>query len=140
MDLMLGNRLIMIFHCFDLPLPVFRRSKGRIIRMKLSLQQLRRPLCIHTVLVSANAVNMWCMECVCISYRMRFLNSAPVCMGGEVFFAYRVFGFHFSLESSGWLRGYRAGSGSGQLYACIYRGRSGGGAWSASHPWIPDLT
>jgi hypothetical protein len=139
MDLMPGNLSRMIFHRFDLPLPVFRGSKGPIW-MKSLLQHLRRPLRIHTLLVSANAVNMWCMECVCISYRMRFLNSAPVCMGGEVFFAYRVFGFHFSLESSGWLRGYRAGSGSGQLYACIYRGRSGGGAWSASHPWIPDLT
>ena len=46
---------------------------------------------MHTPLVSANAVNMWCMECIWISYRMRLLDRAPVCMGGEIFFAYRVF-------------------------------------------------
>ena len=34
---------------------------------------------------------MWCIECIWISYRMRFLDRAPVCMGGEAFFAYRVF-------------------------------------------------
>jgi hypothetical protein len=114
MYLMPGDLSRMIFHRFDLPLPVFRGSKGPKW-MKSLLQHLRRPLCIHTLLVSVNAVNMWCMECVCISCRMRFLNCARVCMGGEVFFTYRVFGFHFSLESSGWLRGYRADSGSGQL-------------------------
>jgi hypothetical protein len=90
MDLMAGYLSRMIFHCFDLPLPVFRGSKGRI-SMKLSLQQLRRPYRIHAPLVSANAVIMWCMECLWISYRMRLLDRAPVCMGGEVFFAYRVF-------------------------------------------------
>jgi hypothetical protein len=31
------------------------------------------------------------MECIWTSYCMRFLDRAPVCMGGEVFFAYRVF-------------------------------------------------
>jgi hypothetical protein len=126
----------MIFHRFDLSLPVFRGSKGRI-RTQLSLQQLRRPYRIHTPLVSANAVIMWCMECLWISYRMRLMDRAPVCMGGEGFFAYRVFGSYFSLESS---RGCRAGSGSGRpcLHASIVVPR--GGAWSASHPWIPDLT
>ena len=113
MDLMSGNLLRMICHRFDLPLPVFRGSKGPI-QKKLSLQQLRRSLRIHTPLVSANAVIMWCMECIWISYRMRLLDRAPVCMGDEVFFAYRVFGSCFSLESSGWLRGCRAGSGSGR--------------------------
>ena len=139
MDLMPGYLLKMIIHRFDLPLPVFRGSKGPI-RMKLSLQQLRRPLHIHTPLVSANAVIMWCMECIWISYRMRLLDRAPVCMGGEVFFAYRVFGSCFSLESSGWLLGCRAGSRSGRpcMHACIAVPR--GGAWSASHPWSPDLT
>ena len=34
-----------IFARFDLPLPVFRGSKGRI-KMNSLLQQLRRPLCI----------------------------------------------------------------------------------------------
>ena len=118
MDLMPGYLTRMICHRFDLPLPVFRGSKGRI-RMKLSLQQLRRPLHIHTPLVSANAVIMWCMECIWISYRMRLLDRAPVCMGGEGFFAYRVFGWYFSLESSGWQRVRAA------LYACIHRGPSG---------------
>ncbi len=43
MDFMVGYLLRMICcHRFDLPLPVFRGSKGPI-RMKLSLQQLRRP-------------------------------------------------------------------------------------------------
>ena len=82
--------LKIIFDRFDLPLPVFRGSKGPI-RKKLSLQQLRRPYRIHAPLVSANAVIMWCMECLWISYRMRLLDRAPVCMGGEAFFAYRVF-------------------------------------------------
>ncbi len=70
MDLMPGNFSKMLFHRFDLPLPVFRGSKGPI-RKKLSLQQLRRPYRIHTPLVSANAVNMWCMECIWTSYCMR---------------------------------------------------------------------
>jgi hypothetical protein len=76
MDIMPGNLLRMICHRFDLPLPVFRGSKGRIWR-KLSLQQLRRPCRIYTPLVSANAVIMW------ISYCMRLLDRARVCMGGE---------------------------------------------------------
>jgi hypothetical protein len=140
MDIMVGYLSRMIFHCFDLPLPVFRRSKGSIW-IKLSLQQLRRPYRIHTPLVSANAVIMWCMECILwISYRMRLLDRAPVCMGGEDFFGYRDFGFCFSLESSGWLRVCRAGSRSGRpcMHASIAVPR--GGAWSASHPWSPDLT
>jgi hypothetical protein len=87
MDLTPGNLSRMICHRFDLPSPVFRGSKGPI-RMKSLLQQLRRPLHIHTPLVPANAVIMWRMECVWISYRMRLLGRAPVCM---VFFAYRVF-------------------------------------------------
>ena len=118
MDLMPGNLLRMICHRFVLSLPVFRGSKGRI-RMKLSLQQLRRPLHIHTPLVSANAVIMWCMECIWTSYRMRLLDRAPVCMGGEGFFAYGVFGCYFSPESSGWQRVRAA------LYACIHPGPSG---------------
>ena len=118
MDLMSGYLSRMICHRFDLPLAVFRGSKGRI-RMKLSLQQLRRPLHIHTPLVLANAVILWCMECIWIFYRMRLLDRAPVCMGGEVFFAYRVFGCYFSLESSGWQRVRAA------LYACIHPGPSG---------------
>jgi hypothetical protein len=94
---------------------------------------------MHTPLVSANAVIMWCMECTWISYCIRLLDRAPVCMGGEVFFAYRVFGCHFSLESSGWLRGCRAASRSGRpcMHASIAVPR--GGAWSASHPWSPAL-
>ena len=133
MDLMPGNFARMIFHRFDLPLPLFRGSKGPI-RKKLSLQQLWRPYRIHTLLVPANAAIMCCMECVWISYRMRLLDRAHVCIGGEVFFAYRVFGSCFSLESSGWLHGCRAGSGSGRpcLHASIVVPR--GGAWSASHP------
>ena len=118
MDLMPGYLSRMISHRFDLPLPVFRGSKGRI-RMKLSLQQLRRPYRIHTPLVSANAVIMWCMECIWISYRMRLLDRARVCMGGEGFFAFGVFGCYFSLESSGWQRVRAA------LYACIHPGPSG---------------
>jgi hypothetical protein len=90
MDLMPGNLLRMICHRFDLPLPVFRGSKGQIPK-QLLLQQLRRPYRIHTPLVSANAVIMWCMECIWTSYRMRLLDRASVCMGGEVYFAYRVF-------------------------------------------------
>ena len=83
MDLMPGNLLRMICcHRFDLPLPVLRGSRGPI-QIKLSLQQLRRPYRIHTPLVSANAVIMWCMEFVWISYRMRLLDRASVCMGGE---------------------------------------------------------
>jgi hypothetical protein len=60
MDFMVGYLLKIIFSRFDLPLPVFRGSKGRI-SMNLSLQQLRRQYRIHTPLVSANAVIMWCM-------------------------------------------------------------------------------
>ena len=67
MDLMSGYLLRMICHRIDLPLPVFRGSKGPI-RTKLSLQQLRRPQRIHTPLVLANAVIMWCMECIWTSY------------------------------------------------------------------------
>ena len=139
MDLIPGNLSRMIFHRFDLPLPVFRGSKGPI-KEKLTLQQLRRPYRIHTPLVSANAVIMWCMECVWISYRMRLLDRAPVCMGGEVFFANSVFGTCFSLESSGWLRGCRAGSRSGRLCMNASIAVPRGGAWSASHPWSPNLT
>ncbi len=87
MDLMPGKCLRIIFRRFDLPLPVFRRSKGPI-RNKLLFQQIRRPLHIHTLLVSANAVNMWCMECIWISYCMRLLDRARVCMGGEGFYIY----------------------------------------------------
>ena len=140
MDFMAGYLSRMIFHRFDLSLPVFRGSKGPI-QLKLSLQHLRRPYRIHTPLVSANAViNMCCMECIWISYRMRLLDRASVCMGGEVFFAYSVFVSCFSLESSGWLRGCRAGSRSG--WSCMHASIAvpRGGAWSASHPWIPDLT
>jgi hypothetical protein len=119
MDIMPGNLLRIICHRFDLPLPVFRGSK-RPIRIKLSLQQLRRPLHTHTPLVSANAVHMWCMEYIWISYRMRLLKRAPVCMGGDAFFAgFCVFGSCFSLESSGWLRGCRAASGSGRPCMCL---------------------
>ena len=39
MDLMIGKRLRIICHRFDLPLPVFSGPKG-CISMKLSLQQL----------------------------------------------------------------------------------------------------
>jgi hypothetical protein len=70
MDLMPGYFTRMSCHRFDLPLPVFRGSKGPI-RKHLLLQQLRRPYRIHTPLVPANAVIMWYMECVWISYRMR---------------------------------------------------------------------
>ena len=84
MDFIAGNLLKIICHLFDLPFSVFRGTKGPIWT-KLSLQQLRRPYRIHTPLVSANAVIMWCMECVWTSYRMRLLDRAPVCMGGEGF-------------------------------------------------------
>ncbi len=136
MHLMLGNLLRMISHCFDLSLPMFRRSKGPI-RKKSLMQQ---PYRIHTPLVSANAVIMWYMECVWISYRMRLLDRASVCMGGESFSASLVYGSCFSLESSGWLRGFRAGNRSGRpcIHASIAVPR--GGAWFTSHPWIPDLT
>jgi hypothetical protein len=86
MDLMPGNLLKIICHRFDLPLPVFRGSKGRIW-MKSLLQHLRL-LCKHTPLVSANAVIMWCMECASISYRMRLLDRARECMGGEGVYIY----------------------------------------------------
>ena len=137
MDLMPGNLSRMICHRLDLPLPMLRGSKGPIW-MKLSLQQLWRPCRIHTPLVSANAVIMWCMECIWISNRMRLLDRANVCSC-------------FSLESSrlsGWQQVRAA------LYACIHRGPSGRclvriasmeacpdvtcavrGAWV---PWIPS--
>ncbi len=84
MDLMPGNLSKIIFHRFDLPLPVFRELKGPIWT-KFSFHQLRRPYRIHTPLVSANAVIMWSMECICIYYCMRLLSRAPACMGGEGF-------------------------------------------------------
>jgi hypothetical protein len=87
MDFMVGYLLKIICHLFDLSLPVFRGSKGPIWK-KLSLQQLRRPYRIHTPLVSANAVIMWCMECIRISYSMRLLDKASVCMGGEGFYIF----------------------------------------------------
>ena len=87
MDLMPGNLPRMICHRFDLPSPVFRGLKGPIWT-KLSLQQLSGPLHIHTPLVSANAVNLWCMECIRISYCMRLLDRAPEFMGGEGFYMY----------------------------------------------------
>ena len=100
---------------------MFRGSKGPILK-QLSLQQLRRPLHIHTPLVSANAVVMWCMECIWTSNRMRLMNRAHVCMGSEVFFPYRVFGSCFSLmvaRLSGWQQVRAA------LYECIHCGPSG---------------
>ncbi len=90
MDLMPGNLLIVFFHRFDLLLPVFRRSKGPI-RTKALLQQLRRPYCIHTPLVSVNAVNIWCMECIWTSYFMRLLARASVCIGGESLYVWVLF-------------------------------------------------
>jgi hypothetical protein len=93
---MTGNLLRMIFDRFDLPLPVFRGSKGRIW-MKSLMQQLGRAYHIHTPLVSGNAVNIWCMECIWISYRMRLLDRAPVCMGGEGFTSTSLLHLHKSL-------------------------------------------
>ena len=99
------------------------------------MQQLRRPYRINTPLLSANAVIMWCMECIRISNCMRLLDRAPVCMGGEIFFAYRDFGSCFSLETSGWLCSCLAGSRLGRpcIHASIAVPRSD--AWSASLPW-----
>ena len=124
MDLMPGNLLKIICHRFDLPLPVFRGSKGPI-QEKLSLQQLWRPLHIHTPLVSANAVIMWCMECIWISYRMRLLDRAPVFMyvWEARLSSLTVFSVPVSLwnprDGSGW-QWVRAA-----LHACIHRGPSG---------------
>ena len=103
--------------------------------MKSLLQQLRRPYRIHTPLVSANAVIMWCMECIWISYRMRLLDRAPVCMGGESFFAHRVF-VPFSLWNprDGCAAVACSRSGRPCMHESIAVPR--GGAWSASHPWI----
>jgi hypothetical protein len=128
MDLMPGNLCIIpgnlssiICHRFDLSLPVFRGSKGPI-QEKLSLQQLRRPLHIHTPLVSANAVIMLCMECIWTSYCMRLLDRAPVCMGGEVLFPFLVLFLFLSgiLARLSGLQQVRAA-----LYACTHRGPSG---------------
>ena len=47
MDLMPGNLLRIIFHCFDLPLPVFRGSKGPIRKM-LSLYAAASEAVAHT--------------------------------------------------------------------------------------------
>ena len=96
MDLMPGNFSRMICHRFDLPLPVFRGSKGRIWT-KLSLQQLWRPCRIHTPLVSANAFIMWCMECIWISNCMRLLDGARECMGGEGLTSTSLSRLHMSL-------------------------------------------
>ncbi len=123
MDLMPGNLSRIICHRFNSSLPVFRGSKGSI-RKDFSLQQLRRPYRIHTLFVSANAVIMWCMECIWISYCMRLLDRAPVCMGGEAFSAHS-FWFPFLsgvLEIVAWLLGWRQVR--AVLYACIYRGLS----------------
>ena len=95
MDFMDGDLLRMIFHHFDLSLPVFRGSKGSI-RKKLPLQYLRRPLHIHRPLVSANAVVMWCMECIWISYCMRLLDRAPICMGARGFTSSSLLHLHKS--------------------------------------------
>ena len=132
MDLMPGYLSRMICHRFDLPLPVFRGSKGPI-RIKLSLQQLRRPLHIHTPLVSANAVNIWSMECIWISYRCAFWIERLYVWEARVS-SLTVFSVAVSLWNP------RAGSGSGWpcMLASIPVPR--GGAWSASHPWSPDLT
>ena len=132
MDLMPGYYSRMIFHRFDLPLPVFRGSKG-LIGTKLSLQQLWRPYRIHTPIVSANAVIMWCMECVCISYRMRLLDRAPVCS----FLRLPCFSDPVSLWNP------RDGSAAVGLAAgCMHASTAvpRGGAWFASHPMSPDLT
>jgi hypothetical protein len=134
MDIMPGNLSRMIFDRFDFSLPVFRGSSKGPIRKKSLLEQLWIPYRIHTPLVSADAVITWCMECIWTSYRMRLLDRSPVCMGGEVFRSC------FSLESSGWLRGCRTGSGSGWPCMHAFIAVPRGGAWSASHPWIPDLT
>ena len=77
MDFMPGYLLRMIFHRFDLSLPVFRGSKGQIW-MKSLMQQLWRAYHIHTPLVSVNAVNMWCMGCgaVCM-HPSRSLGAVP---------------------------------------------------------------
>ena len=63
------NLLRMIFDRFDLPLPVFRGSKGPIWK-KLSLQQLRRPLHIHTPLGFS--------ECVVYGVHIDLLLHAPL--------------------------------------------------------------
>ena len=82
-----------------------------------------------------------CVEFIWTSYRMRLLDRARVCMGGEAFFAYnRVFGSCVSLESSGWLHGCRAGSRSERPRLHVSIAFPQGGTWSAPHPWIPDLT
>ena len=130
--LLSGYLSIMICHRFVLPLPVFSGSNGRI-RKKLSLQQFRRTLHIHTPLLSANAVILWCMECIWISYYKRLLDKAPVCMGARLS-SLTVFSVPVSLWNP------RACSGSGRLcmHASIPVPR--GGAWSASHPWSPELT
>ena len=90
-----GNLSRLILHRFALPLPAFRGSKGPIWR-KLSLQQLRRPLHIHTPLVSANAVNMWCMECIWTLNCMRLSDRQSACMyGGRGFLRLPCFAFFF---------------------------------------------
>jgi hypothetical protein len=83
-----GNLSRLHFHRLHLPLPVFRGSKGPIRKKKLSLQQLKRPLYIHTLLISANAVNMWCMKCIWTSTCMHLWDSAPVCMWMSGFYFY----------------------------------------------------
>ena len=58
----------------------------------------------------------------------------------EAFFAKRVFGSCFSLESSGWLRGCRAGSGSGRPYMHVSIVVPRGGAYSHGFLTWPVLS
>ncbi len=107
-----GNLSRMIFHLFDLPLPVFRGWKG--------------PIDAEEVIAAAASEAIAHTYTTCFSERYQhvvygvhmdllslgFLDRAPVCMGGEGFFANMVFGSCFSLESSGWL--HRCGLVAGQ--------------------------
>jgi hypothetical protein len=70
---------------------------------------------------------------------MRLLDRAPVCMGGEVFLAYRFF-----VPVSLW--NPRDGCAAFGLAAdqggpvCMHPSRFLGAVPDPSHPWSPDLT
>ncbi len=89
MDLMVGYLLRMIFHRFDLPLPVFRGSKGPIWR-KLSLRAAASEAISHTYTTCFSEC------CYHVMYGVHMDLGQSACMyGGRGFLRLPCFRFLF---------------------------------------------
>ena len=89
--------------------------------MKLSLQLLWRPLHIHTPLVSAYAVIMWCMKFILTSYRMRLLDRSPVCMGDLLLYFTCISPFSFFFLFYSWVKLFFLDSMAVYAFCCCVR-------------------